>query len=315
MRKISWRSVVRLLPAFAVIAYVLPVAPAFSADPLVDVEWVNANVGNAGVVILDTRINAKYKNNHIPGAVWTDYRKDGWRGRGKNVSGVFPADPGKLAERIGALGIGNDSHVVIVANGVTSADMAVATRIYWSLKVLGHDAVSVLNGGMKAYQPKSTGTPVNPLEQGEVTPTAKVFKFTLHSGLLSDEAEVKALLDSGGVLVDNRTHDKFVGVNRDPGSKAAGTIPGAVNLPHTWLTVNAGGLFRNEATLRKLYSVAGVPINERQISFGTTGDLATLGWFVSSEILGNKLAKVYDGSMTAWIASGLPVDQMIQVND
>ena len=56
-----------------------------------------------------------------------------------------------LADRIGRLGIGNDTHVVLIPRGRDASDLGVATRIYWTFKVLGHDAVSILDGGMAAY--------------------------------------------------------------------------------------------------------------------------------------------------------------------
>ena len=80
----------------------------------------------------------------------------------------------------------------------------------------------------------------------------------------------------------------------------AGTLPGASNLPQSWFTVNDGGSFRSAAQLKELYQHAGVPTSGAQINFCNTGHWASLGWFVSYELLGNKQAKVYDGSMTQW---------------
>ncbi|MGH6815294.1 MAG: sulfurtransferase, partial [Hyphomicrobiaceae bacterium] len=45
----------------------------------------------------------------------------------------------------------------------------------------------------------------------------------------------------------------------------------------------------------------------------STGHWASLGWFVSSEILGNKDAKMYPGSMAEWTAdAGRPVEQKVK---
>jgi thiosulfate/3-mercaptopyruvate sulfurtransferase len=287
--------------------------PALAADPLVTVDWVKENIGAPGVVFVDSRGSTDYLRGHIPGAVNTDYGKSGWRETRDDVPGVFPADTTKLAEHIGSLGIGNDTHVVLVPAGADSSEMGTATRIYWTFKVLGHDNVSILNGGMGAYLAEVDGdkNPVNPLEKGapEVSPAS--FTVALREEMLLDEAEVQAAIDGGALAVDNRTADQYLGVNRHGKSKASGTIPTAVNLPQSWMTENGGGTFRDTTTLAKLYEAAGVPTEGAQVSFCNTGHWASIGWFVSSELLGNADAQMYDGSMTAWTAAGMPVEQKV----
>lgn len=286
---------------------------AWAAAPLVDVEWVKANTGAPGVVFVDARGSTDYLRGHIPGAVNTDYGKSGWRETRDGVPGLFPADPANLAAHIGSLGIDNATHVVLVAPGANSSDMGTATRMYWTFKVLGHDNVSILDGGMAAYLAEVDGdkNPVNPLEKGAAKPAAKTFDVALREEMLLDEADVQAALDGGAMAVDNRTADQYLGVNRHGKSKASGTIPAAVNLPQSWMTKNGGGQFRDAATLSKLYEAAGVPTSGAQVSFCNTGHWASIGWFVSSEILGNKDARMYDGSMTAWTAAGMPMEQKV----
>jgi thiosulfate/3-mercaptopyruvate sulfurtransferase len=286
---------------------------AFAADPLVDVNWVKANIGASGVVFLDARGQADFLRGHIPGAVNTNYGKDGWRVTVNGIPGLFPADPTALAAHIGSLGIDNSTHVVLVAPGADSSDMGTATRLYWTFKVLGHDNVSILNGGMAAYlkEVDADKNPVNPLEKGAAEATAKTFTVALREEMLLDEAEVQAAADAGTLLVDSRTADQFLGVNRHPKSTASGTIPGAVNLPQSWMTENGGGMFRDAATLTQLYAAAGVATTGDQISFCNTGHWASIGWFVSSELLGNKDAQMYDGSMVSWTAAGMPMELKI----
>ncbi|OIP82005.1 MAG: hypothetical protein AUK37_09915 [Rhodobacterales bacterium CG2_30_65_12] len=288
-------------------------APAMAADPLVDVAWVKANTGADGVVFLDTRGSAAYLRGHIPGAVNTNYGKSGWREARNGVPGFFPAEPSKLADHIASLGIGDESHVVIVPAGADSSEMGTATRIYWTFKVLGHDEVSILNGGMGAYLAEVDGdkTPVNPLDKGAVEATPASFTIALREEMLIDEAEMQAVADAGVVIVDNRPNDQFLGVNRHPRAKSSGTIANAINLPQSWATINGGGTFRDAATLAKLYDAAGVPTSGPQVSFCNTGHWASVGWFASSEILGNKDAQLYDGSMVAWTNADMPVTQAI----
>ena len=58
----------------------------------------------------------------------------------------------------------------------------------------------------------------------------------------------------------------------------------------------------------------GVPTSGDQITFCNTGHWASLGWFVSSEIMGNKQTRMYDGSMVEWSADqSLPMQSAVSV--
>lgn len=299
------------------IAFAMTGTAALAADPLVNVDWVKANAGKPGVVMIDARGSTDFLRGHIPGAVNTNYGKDGWRVTKDGVPDVFPDDPSNLAKYIGGLGIDNASHVVLVAPGNNSSDMGTATRMYWTFKVLGHDNVSILDGGMNAYLAAvdKDGNPTNPLEKGAVKADAKTFNVALRKDMLLTEKEVKAAMDKGVTMVDNRTADQYMGVNRHGKAKSSGTIPGAVNLPQSWVTENGGGKFRDKGTLEQLYAAAGVPTSGEQVSFCNTGHWASIGWFVSSELLGNKDAKMYDESMTGWTAKGMPMEQKVKVGN
>lgn len=299
----------------AFVSFVSLAGQAIAATPLVDVAWVKANAGKPGIVLLDVRSQVDYLRGHIPGAVHTDYEKDGWRVKKNDVPGMLPDDTSKLAKRIGDLGIGNATHVILVAPGRDSTDMGTATRLYWTFKVLGSDNVSVLNGGMEAYlaEVDKQGKPVNPLDKGAPQITPQTFKVSLRKEMLPSRDDVKAAMDKGIVLVDNRPSDQYLGVNRTAAATENGTIPQARNMPHIWLTNNGGGTFRSKQEIEKLYSAAGVPTTGKQISFCNTGHWASVGWFVSSEILGNKQTELYDGSMAEWTRARMPVEVKVKV--
>lgn len=306
------------LVAFALSLFMLLGRPAM-AEPLVDVAWLKANLGKPDIVVLDVRsgggVNkAGFLAAHIPGSVFTDYAKDGWRE--KNAAGVDAMLPSadKLEKLIGRLGIGNDTHVILVPLGRTAADTGTATRLYWTFKVLGHDKVSILNGGFLAWvaEVDKDKKPVNPLATTETSRAPKTFKASVRQDMLITRDDVKKAVGSGLVLVDNRPHDFFMGLTKSPAAKRAGTIPGARNVPEGWLTENGGGKFRSKAVLSKLYAHQSVPTSGPQVTFCNTGHWASLGWFVASEILGNKEVKMYDGSMAEWTADpNAPVEQRI----
>jgi len=145
-------------------------------DPLVDAAWLAANAARPEVVVLDVRNKIggataeTYKAGHVPGAVYSDYLRDGWRTQVDGVPAQLPPVE-RLAAMIGGLGIYNYSHVVIVAVGTSALDIGCATRVYFTFKALGHDRVSILDGGYSAY----AADPANPRERGTATRTPRVF--------------------------------------------------------------------------------------------------------------------------------------------
>ena len=286
---------------------------ALAADPLVDAAWAVANLNKPGIVFVDLQPSKDFLEAHIPGAINTNYGKDGWRKeRADKVPAMLPDNLEPLAAMIGTkLGIDNDTHVVLVPQGNDALDVGQATRVYWTFKVLGHDKLSILNGGMSTY----TNNEKNPLQQGIVKAAPKTFKMNVRKEMLVTMDDVKKARAAGVVLVDNRPEDQYVGINRHPKSTMSGTIAGAKNLPNQWTTVNGGGEFRSKQQLAALYKYAGVPAEGEQIAFCNTGHWASVGWFVSSEILGNKKAKMYDGSMVEYtMLKGDAIESKVKLN-
>jgi len=307
-------SLVAAAVAAAGIAGMSPASAA--APPLVSPKWVAQHSCDPNVVVLDVRSpvggggnHFTYLRGHVKCAVYSNYKKAGWRVKRDGVVGMLPP-VAKLQKLVRSLGIDNNDHVVIYSAGTNALDMGSATRVFWTFKVLGEDNVSIMNGGYGAYVKAKL-----PTARGKHQPAAGHFTARLDKRYLATEQDVDRIVRHGGaVLVDNRPHAQYVGAVRSGKDKRAGTLPGAKNIPQSWLTVNGGGTFRTAADLRKLYRYAGVPTSGKQVNFCNTGHWASLGWFVNAEILGNKDAKVYDGSMTQWTAnSKLPVTQQVKL--
>ena len=131
----------------------------FAAEPLVSVGWLSDNLVNDKVVILDIRNKIDggskeiFGTGHIPSAIYSNYLSDGWRSTVDGIVGKLPP-VNDLEILIGNLGIGNGDHVVVVPGGINSSDFGSAARVYWTFKVLGHEEVSILDGGYTAWVKK-----------------------------------------------------------------------------------------------------------------------------------------------------------------
>lgn len=288
---------IRSLWAIALLLSVLVVGPlaAKAATPLVDVAWVKSNIGAKNVVFVDIRNAAIYAKGHVPGAVHSSYHGDKWRMKKGQIKGMLPP-VAHLEKLISKLGISANSHVVLMHGGYSAAETGIAARIYWTFKVLGHNEVSILNGGMAAYLADKS----NPLDKGVVKPTATSFKAHLNTKVLATAEQVKKALETGGVLLDSRPTDQHLGINKSGAITRTGGLPGSISLPGRWVTINDKGTFRATSALGKLYKVQHVPTGGNRIVYCNTGHWASLGWFVDSELMGNKQSKMYDGSMAEW---------------
>lgn len=276
------------------------IAGARSMGPLVSVEWLEDELHGDNLVVVDIRSDidggdrSDYEEAHIPGAVYSNYVTAGWRQDEDGVPGKLPPED-DLAKLIGSLGIDNDTDVVIVPAGVGSTDFGSAARIYWTFRVLGHDRVAILNGGHTAWVEAD-----KPVESGWNEPEHATFETDFRPELLADANDVNTARDAGIQLVDNRPEAQFRGDDKHPASRAAGTIPGSLNLQEGSLTEDGTAFMVDRDTVEALMDRAQVSGDQQTITFCNTGHWAAMGWFALSEIGGNEDVAMYDGSMVEW---------------
>ncbi len=285
----------------------LTTAFAISVPPLVTPEWVYSNPDKKQMVILDLQDAKTYKLYHIPGAINTSY--DDWQGESeKKIAHQILPIP-QLEKLIGSLGIDNNTHVLLVTTGVNAVEMGYATRVYWTFKVLGHDLISILDGGMTSHE---QGT--YPLQNGINKAVPKVFKANVRADYVPDAKAVQIALEKGAVAVDNRSTPEYMGIYSGNGKERPGCLPGAVNVSFDWLTVNGSATFQSLDNIKKIYAANNLSLTGAQINYCHTGHRASLAWFVSHELLGNKEARLYDGSTSEWaIDHSLPMEEKIKL--
>src|SRR4029079_774003 len=97
-----------------------------------------------------------------------------WRVTRNGVPFMLPNKAG-LKKLIGETGIDEDAHVVIVPAGVIAIDFASSARVYWTLKIAGNPAVSILDGGFAAWQAAAY-----PVESGKSATTPQTLSHKPH---------------------------------------------------------------------------------------------------------------------------------------
>jgi thiosulfate/3-mercaptopyruvate sulfurtransferase len=241
----------------------------------------------------------EYAEGHIPGAVYANLDDD-LAGPVTRATGRHPLPaPGDFAERLGAWGIDNDAQVVAYDH----ASGAVAARLWWMLKWVGHERVAVLDGGYSAW--RKAGLPIS-TQVAECEPA--IFSATADSNLVVTTKELQSLIDAGTPvpLVDARDADRFAG-RREPIDAVAGHIPGAVNYPFS-AGVDEEGAFRAPEKLKKGWSrILGESPGEPWIAMCGSG-VTACHLALTAELAGYARPCIYIGSWSEWITDpGRPV--------
>jgi len=271
-----------------------------AVTPLVSAGWLALHNGAPGLLVLDIRSAVDgggrdaFEQAHVPGAFHTDYAKDGWRAVKGMATGLLP-EVSDLKRLFARFALSPSDHVIIVSAGTSAGDFCAAARVYWTLKVAGHDKVSILDGGMLAW----ASDPARPLEAGAGATAngTQDYPVTLRPALRSDVAAVARLIGSeDAVLLDTRATSFFVGESKSPQALRAGRLPGAMHFDNVLAFDSAAKRLKPEHELRALFAgIDGKPA----VSYCNTGHQAAITWFALSEIL-RQPATLYDGSMSEW---------------
>ena len=234
----------------------------------------------------------EYETAHIPGAVYAHLDRD-LSGPKTGTNGRHPLpDPKTLSATFGRLGIASGVQVVAYDqnNGMF------ASRLWWLLRWLGHDAVAVLDGGFAKWTTERRET-----RAGREQSAGREFHASPRADMLVDANRVASLMhDSAWRLVDARAPERYRG-EVEPLDRVPGHIPGAAN--HFFQTnVDEHGLFLTPEELRARHAVAlgGIP-SDRVVAYCGSGVTACHN-LLAMEHAGLGGAKLYAGSWSEWSA-------------
>ncbi len=237
-------------------------------------------------------VQALYLKAHIPGAVFFDIDRNS-----DHVSPLphtLPA-PDVLAESFGHMGIGNDDHVVIYdRDGLFSA-----ARVWWMFRVMGHEKVQVLRGGLPAWQ--AAGLPVSATVP---TPVATTYSPHFKPEMVLSLNGLQHELDSENALVlDARSGARFRGEVAEPrAGLRSGHMPSAKSLPFTELQRDGALLPRDDLAAK----LTGLGLKDGQLAITTCGSGVTAAVIsLALEEIGHTPSALYDGSWAEWGQSTL----------
>ncbi len=308
----------------------------FLPGPLVDVNWLDKNLEK--VTLLDVRadVNSFAKRSrggspvnpcgagvkgkevepvagHIPDAIlirWSllttqqsvaGQKTDGWLPAGEDFERLMQKS-----------GVNKSNPIVITYKGEKAIETAMAARLYYTLKYFGHDEVAILDGGTAAWMQSDRKVKFGRSRSSRGDFTAGPGRVEMVAGL----SDVKTISESGnGQLLDMREPAAYLGVARnivtvDP--QWHGHIPGARNVPMTVLSNDVGpaAFLFDKDTLQQALVLMGASQDSPTTVYCNSGIMASVGWFVLSELLGNSKIRLYDGSMQEWALEKMPITAM-----
>lgn len=270
----------------------------FSSKWLVETDWLEKHLGAPGLVVMDATWTMPgepklgydhYREAHIPGSIFFDIEDL------SDTSSPYPhmlPPPEKFASRMNKMGVGDGMKVIVYDNkGIFSSP-----RAWWMFRVMGHEDVAVLNGGLKKWVAEGRAVESGPAGLR----SDRHFTARKNSEFVRDISDMIRAVQEGRLqIVDARSKPRFEGheVEIRPVPRL-GHMPGARNVPYGTL-IGGNGAMKSADELRAAFESAGINPDKPVITTCGSGITACI-LALALGILGNEYTAVYDGSWAEW---------------
>ncbi len=282
---------------------------------IVNCEWLAKNINNNNIRTYDCTTYLHYRDNdpslpyvvesgreqyeksHIPNSSYIDLQSD-LSDKDSPYRFTMP-DLKVLSENFKKVGIGEDFHIVLYSRNGTQW----SARIWWMLRSVGVDNVSILDGGFNEWVrlglPTSDKILTFPKSNFNFKPRNEIF--------IDKEPVIKALEDKNTKILNSLTEDIHKGQN--PRYGRPGRIPNSLNIPFHKLLDPETGKFLGAEELLEIFQKNKISYENQIINYCGGGIAASLEAFVLYQ-LGYKNLKIYDNSLSEWaIDENLPMEK------
>jgi thiosulfate/3-mercaptopyruvate sulfurtransferase len=254
------------------------------AELLIEPAAVEQTAGSRQRVVLDARSREAYLEGHIPAAVWVDHGD--WA-----KSFEQGQDPAIWQEKIRALGIHNDSRIVVYDDSA----MKDAARVWWILRYWGADDVRVLHGGWRDWKRAA-----HPIETGDSDgpPVGDFVVRRQDARLAVKDQLLGALAGQSWQVVDARSFDEYCGVEALK-NRRSGAIPGARHLEWSDLIDAETHRFLPPVELRRLFAEAHIDLTRPTATHCQSGGRASV-MALGLELMGAPEVRNYYRGWSEW---------------
>ena len=258
------------------------------------------NIASRSWVVFDCRFDLgdpqagyrAYQAGHLPGARYADLDNDLSSPVGPGTGRHPLPDAAALAAWLGKCGVGRDSQVV----AYDAQGGAIAARLWWLLRWLGHDTVAVLDGGFKAWCDAGYALQSDLPAMLDEAPYPMEVR---HAMAIDAQELVDALRVERVRLLDARAPARYRG-DQEPLDTVAGHVPGAVN--HSFTDdLDARGMCLPAGKLRERLTQDIAPFSATDTVCMCGSGVTACHTLLAMEIAGLGGARLYAGSWSEWI--------------
>jgi thiosulfate/3-mercaptopyruvate sulfurtransferase len=266
-------------------------------SPLIDPQRLTEQLNRPDWVVIDCRFRltrpeagqALYEQGHIPGARYA-HLDDDLAAPPQSNDGRHPLpNPKIFATTLERWGISNSSIVTVYDD----ASGAIAARLWWMLRWVGHESVFVLDGGIQAWE--QAGLPLETAQP--IWEPTEFLLHDVHEKWVVKADEILSEMEQGAILVDARSRDRFCGVS-EPIDPVAGHVPGAVNYPFS-KALNSAGYMRNSKELQQDLEVFAK--TDRGLIAMCGSGVTACHLLLALKVAGLGDGRAYIGSWSQWI--------------
>lgn len=282
-------------------------------DAIVSTDWLSENLSDPALRIFDCTVylhyetgsgrpykvesgRADYEAGHIPGSAFIDLQADLSNNDSPFRFTMLPPDD--LARQFGALGIGEDTRVILYSRD----NIQWSTRVWWMLRSIGFDNAAVLDGGWTKWELEQLAVSTD----AATYPPAKIVARPRPELFVGRDVVLSAIGDSSVCTINALSPDLHSGENARYGRP--GRIPGSVNVPARGLLDPKTLAFPSAVDAYAAFMDVGAEKSKGSIVYCGGGIAATLDAFLMHQ-LGYEDIAVYDNSMSEWATDEtLPIE-------
>lgn len=274
---------------------------------IVDTNWLEKNLNEKNLVIIDIRKNENFLKNHIQDAINIP-KKQWFKGEVNGVKKYYNT-PEQTQELLQNAGIKKNSFVVFYSAGLSETDFADSASALWTLYTYGFKNSVILDGGFEKwkFENKKVTSDLKSVKKSDIE--IEIFD---KSSLASLDEIIEAIYDENIQISDARVSAFYLGDKGRDDLAKKGRITTAKLTPmirhlkkeNTYYIFNT-----SEESKNILYNSGfGVELDKPLIVYCNTGHKARGLWFIGKFLVGIEDVKVYDGSMVEYTRTDLPIE-------
>lgn len=262
---------------------------------IVSVDWLYKNQNRDNLIILDAspKLTASSKVSKHRGLTIPSARSFEIKEKFTDSESPFPntvPSAEQFQKECRLLGINQNSELVVFDNlGIYSSP-----RVWWLFKVMGHDNIKVLNGGLPEWIAKGyegVDSVEQEFDEGDFVANRK------EEYILSYDDICKNIENEEYLVVDARSSGRFNGTAEEPRKTLqSGKIPHSINVPYQSLLKD--DKFRPAAEIKEVF--AKDTSQNQTLAFSCGSGMTACIIMLASEITGNESRYLFDGSWTEY---------------